>query len=42
MYPCQRKSDGVCGLYDTYTSTFHPMIGTTITSSAAGPIEDEY
>ena len=42
MYPAQRKSDGVCGLYDVKTSTFHPMIGTTITDSAAGPVEDEY
>lgn len=37
MWPAQRKSDGVCGMYDRYTSTFHPMQGTTITSSAAGP-----
>lgn len=42
MYPCQRKSDGVCGLYDVLNSTFYPMQGTNITSTAAGPIEDEY
>lgn len=42
MYPCQRKSDGVCGLYDALTSKFYPMQGTNITSTAAGPIADEY
>jgi hypothetical protein len=41
-YPCQRKSDGVCGLYDVINSTFYPMVGTTITDAAAGPIVDEY
>lgn len=41
-YPCQRKSDGVCGLYDILTNTFYPMQGTTITDAAAGPIVDEY
>ena len=41
-YPCQRKSDGVCGLYDTINSVFYPMAGTTITDAAAGPILDEY
>lgn len=41
-YPCQRKSDGVCGLYDVKTNTFLPMTGTTTTSSAAGPVVDEY
>ena len=40
-YPCQRKSDGVCGMYDVKTNTFLPMTGTTITSGAAGPIVDE-
>ncbi|MBO7735405.1 MAG: hypothetical protein J6S67_22765 [Methanobrevibacter sp.] len=41
-YPCQRKSDGVCGLYDVLNSTFYPMEGTTITDGAAGPTVDEY
>lgn len=41
MFPCQRKSDGVCGLYDVNTGLFHQMIGTTITDGAAGPIVDE-
>lgn len=41
-YPCQRKSDGVCGLYDTVGQVFLPMQGTNITSTAAGPIVDEY
>ena len=41
-YPCQRKSDGVCGLYDVLNGTFYPMEGTTITDGAAGPIADEY
>ena len=40
--PCQRKSDGVCGIYDTVNSVFKPMVGTTITDSAAGPVLDEY
>lgn len=40
--PCQRKSDGVCGLYDTISGVFRAMEGTTITSSAAGPVVDEY
>lgn len=40
--PCQRKSDGVCGLYDTINGVFKPMQGTTTTSSAAGPVIDEY
>ena len=35
-YPVQRKSDGVCGLYDTITNTFYPMQGTAITYQAAG------
>ena len=42
MYPCQRKSDGVCGLYDVLNSTFYPMQGTTITSGAVGTLADEY
>lgn len=40
--PCQRKSDGVCGLYDTAGGLFFPMTGTNITDSAAGPVVDEY
>ena len=41
-YPCQRKSDGKCGLYDVVNGVFYPMSGTNTTTSAAGPIEDEY
>lgn len=40
--PCQRKSDGVCGMYDTEGHTFFPMAGTAITGAAAGPVVDEY
>ena len=40
--PCQRKSDGVCGLYDTQNNIFRPMQGTNITDAAAGPVIDEY
>lgn len=40
--PCQRKSDSVCGMYDTMTNTFLPMTGTSITSGAAGPTVEEY
>ena len=39
--PCQRKSDGVCGLYDTIDKVFKPMAGTTITGTAAGPTVNE-
>lgn len=42
MYPVQRKSDGVCGLYNTVNGYFVPMEGTNITDSAAGPTVDEY
>lgn len=42
LIPCQRKSDNVCGMYDTIGKVFHPMIGTNITNSAAGPLVDEY
>lgn len=42
MFPVQRKSDNVCGLYDTVTSTFYPMQGTNITTTACGPVIDEY
>lgn len=41
-YPCQRKSDNVCGLYDVVNNTFYPMSGTNITSAAAGPLVSEY
>lgn len=42
MFPCQRKSDNKCGLYDTVTNTFYPMEGTDTTTTAAGPVLDEY
>lgn len=42
QFPCQRKSDGVCGVYDTVTQMFFPMTGTNITDAAAGPVVDEY
>lgn len=42
MFPCQRKSDNKCGLYDTVTHTFYPMVGTNTTTTAAGPVLDEY
>ena len=40
--PCQRKLDGVCGLYDVINNVFKPMQGTSITDAAAGPVVDEY
>ena len=42
LIPCQRKSDSVCGFYDTVSNSFWPMVGTTITDAAAGPVVDEY
>lgn len=39
--PCQRKSDGVCGIYDTVGGEFKVMNGSNVTA-AAGPIVDEY
>ena len=39
--PVQRKSDGVCGLCSTDDYTFLPMVGTNITTAAAGPIVAE-
>ena len=42
MIPCQRKSDSVCGMYDTINNVFYPLIGTNITSAAAGPTVNEY
>lgn len=41
FYPAQRKSDNVCGLYDTVNNVFKPMEGTNITTSAAGPVVNE-
>lgn len=40
--PCQRKSDNVCGLMDIMQGEFYPMIGTAITTAAAGPTVNEY
>lgn len=40
--PVQRRSDGVCGLFDIVKQNFIEMSGTNITSSAAGPITEEY
>ena len=40
-YPCQRKSDGVCGLYDILTNEFWPCLGTNLTT-CGGPVIDEY
>lgn len=42
LVPCQRKSDSVCGLYDTTNETFYPMSGTVITDGARGNVVDEY
>ena len=42
LVPCQRKSDNICGFYDTVRNAFYPMSGTTITNAAAGPLVDEY
>ena len=39
--PCQRKSDGVCGMYDVKNDVFYPMTGTVITNAAAGPVVEE-
>ena len=41
LVPCQRKSDNVCGLYDTTNNKFLPMEGTVITDGARGNIIDE-
>ena len=41
MYPVQRKSDGLCGLYDVLNNVFYPMQGTNITTNAAGPTINE-
>lgn len=42
LVPCQRKSDNVCGLYDTTRQKFYPMEGTVITDGARGNVVDEY
>lgn len=42
QYPAQRKSDGKCGLYDVITGQFFEMQGTETTTTAAGPVVDEY
>lgn len=42
MYPAQRRSDNVCGLYDIINHKFYPMEGTAITTAAAGPVVEEY
>ena len=41
LVPCQRKSDNVCGLYDTTNQTFNAMVGTVITDGARGNVVDE-
>ena len=41
LVPCQRKSDNVCGLYDTTMQKFYPMEGTVITDGARGNVVDE-
>ena len=41
LVPCQRKSDNVCGLYDTTRQKFYPMAGTVITDGARGNVVDE-
>ena len=41
LIPCQRKSDGRCGLYDVISNTFRQIEGTN-ESDAAGPVVDEY
>lgn len=42
LIPCQRKSDNLCGFFDTSNYKFHPMIGTNIHNEAAGPTVNEY
>lgn len=41
MVPVQRKSDGICGLWDSSLSKFYPMQGANIRGTAAGPIAQE-
>lgn len=41
LVPCQRKSDNVCGLYDTTRQKFYQMEGTVITDGARGNVVDE-
>ena len=38
--PAQRKSDGVCGLYDTIDKVFYPNVGSK--PLVAGPVISEY
>lgn len=40
VFPCQRKSDGVIGVYDTITGRFYTNSGTG--TFTAGPVVDEY
>lgn len=39
--PVQRKSDGVCGLYDVINSAFYPCSGSA-SITCAGPVVSEY
>ena len=41
LVPCQRKSDNVCGLYDTPRQKFYQLEGTVITDGARGNVVDE-
>lgn len=40
VFPCQRKSDGVIGVYDTIAGRFYTNSGTG--TFTAGPVVDEY
>ena len=40
-YPVQRKSDGVCGIYDVINSAFYPCSGSA-SITCAGPVITEY
>ena len=40
VFPCQRKSDGVIGVYDTVYQKFYTNIGSG--TFTAGPVVDEY
>lgn len=40
VYPCQRKSDGVLGVYDTVGQKFYVNSGAG--TFTAGPVVDEY
>ena len=41
MVPVQRKSDGICGLWDSLHDKFYQMQGANIRGTAAGPITEE-